>query len=436
MRKILLGISSLSLMLTLISCNSSNEYKLKNAAEPISISYNEIKDLDIDKFIDKLDMFSAKLTVSLYNNSDKNTNIAISPISVYMALSMAMECASGETREEMLDAVGVTYDEVLKFTAYLYSMCNKEYKTQTITGNKVMGYQKLANSIWIDNNVLLKDEVLNVLADKYNVDSYYVPFSSKNKAANKALSDYVKDKTNGLIDNDFNLPVETVFTLVNTLCIKDVWNNDGDDLSFTTDEYKFVEYDGNIVNTKLLSGYYNLGKAVETETYTHFYTVTDHNMIIKFIVPKDDYTLDDVFTFETLNYINNVESYNELDHEKKLEYHTRCYFPEFKASYNNDIKNVLMNDFNIKTLFSDELCNFTNITDDDVYCGGVIHQTELKVDKTGIEGASVTVIPMCGAAGPSGYELVYENFIVDKAFGYIVCNSNGIQLFSGVICNI
>ena len=95
-----------------------------------------------------------------------------------------------------------------------------------------------------------------------------------------------------------------------------------------------------------------------------------------------------------------------------------------------------MNDFNIKTLFSDELCNFTNITDDDVYCGGVIHQTELKVDKTGIEGASVTVIPMCGAAGPSGYELVYENFIVDKAFGYIVCNSNGIQLFSGVICNI
>lgn len=436
MKKILISICSFILVLTLASCNSSESYQLKSASAKITPSYEKMMNLNIEEFIDKLDIFSSKLTVSLYNNSDKNTNICISPISVYMALSMAIECASGETRNEMLEAVGVTYDEVLKFTEYLYSMCNDEYKVQAVTGKKLMGYQKLANSIWIDSQIKLKEESLNILANKYNADSFHVPFSTKNKVANKALSDYVKDKTNGLIDNNFNLPIETVFTLVNTLCIKDVWNDDGDDLSFTTDKYDFKEYDGDVVNTKLLMGYYNLGKTIETDKYIHFFTKTEHNMTIKFIVPKDGYTLDDIFTIDTLNSINTISSYNEYDHDKKLEYHTRCYFPEFKASYNNDIKNTLVSNFGIKSLFSDELCDFSNIIDGKVYCGGVIHQTELKVDKRGIEGAAVTIIPMCGAAGPSGYEIVYENFIVDKAFGYIVCNSDDIQLFSGVICNL
>ena len=80
MKKILLSICSLLLVLTLISCNSSDNYKLKTAASPISTSYNDIKDLNIEQFIDKLDVFSAKLTVSLYKNSDKKTTEFISVV--------------------------------------------------------------------------------------------------------------------------------------------------------------------------------------------------------------------------------------------------------------------------------------------------------------------------------------------------------------------
>lgn len=435
MKKIIMLISCLVLAVTLASCDSSDKYKLRAASEPLKISSKDLDKDGLALFMDKLDLFSAKLTVSLYKNSDKNTNVCISPISIYMALAMAIECASGQTKEEMLNAVGVTYDDVLNFTNYLYSLCNKEYKIESFTGNeKIMGYQRLANSIWIDNNAKLNDDVLDVLANRYNTDSFHVPFYDQNRKANKALSDYIKEKTNGLIDNDFDLPIETIFALVNTLCIKDVWNEEGNDLLFTQEKYDFKEYDGNIVSTKLLSGYYNLGRKVETESYTHFYTKTDHNMTIKFIVPKDGYTIDDVFTVETLNNINNLESYNEYDEVNMLEYHTRCYFPEFKASYNNDIKDVLIKDFGIKSLF-DDTCDFTKISEEVEYCSAVIHQTELKVDKTGIEGAAVTIIPACGAAGPM-YTIVYEDYIVDKAFGYVVSNFNGVYLFSGVISNI
>ena len=427
MKKILLSVLCLFFGFALISCNRSNNYKLKSAADPIELTYND----ELNNFIDKLDVFAAKLTVSLYKQSDKRTNMCISPVSIYMALAMAIECASGDTRQEMLDAVGVTYDEVLNFTGYLYSMCNKEYKTN----DKIIGYQELANSIWINDNINLKEEKLDVLANKYNTDSFYVPFTNKNTLANKALSDYVKEKTHGLIDNDFNLSIDTMFALVNTLYLKDIWNRDGNDLLFTKDKYDFKEYDGNIVKTKLLSGYYNLGRVVENNVYKTFYTKTQSNITIKFILPKDEYTLDDILDVNTLTSVYSLDSYNPHDEEKNLEYHTRCYFPEFEATFKSDLKDVLINDFNIKLLFDRKLCDFTSIIDGDVYCSSVIHQAKLKVDKTGIEGAAVTIIANEGTAGPM-YELVYEDFIVDKTFAYIVCNSKGVQLFTGVINNI
>ena len=121
------------LSLTLVSCNSVEKYKLKSASAPSDISYKETNLEGVSEFMNKLDFFSAKLTVSLYKDSDKNTNICVSPISVYMALAMAIECASGQTKEEMLNAVGVTYEDVLKFTGYLYSLCNKEYTQESFT---------------------------------------------------------------------------------------------------------------------------------------------------------------------------------------------------------------------------------------------------------------------------------------------------------------
>ena len=78
----------------------------------------------------------------------------------------------------------------------------------------------------------------------------------------------------------------------------------------------------------------------------------------------------------------------------------------------------------------------SNISDDVLYCDGVIHQTNLTVNKKGIEGAAVTIIPGAGAPGPSDYVDVYYDFIVDRSFGFTITNSNGFILFSGVVKNV
>ena len=73
-----------------------------------------------------------------------------------------------------------------------------------------------------------------------------------NKTANKALQDYVSKNTKGLINNPFNLPVDTLLALVNTFYLKEVWDIE-DDLVFTKEKYNFTNYDKNIIEPFALS---------------------------------------------------------------------------------------------------------------------------------------------------------------------------------------
>ena len=120
---------------------------------------------------------------------------------------------------------------------------------------------------------------------------------------------------------------------------------------------------------------------------------------------------------------------------------TKSLFPKFEAEYDDDIKNILLNEFNIKSLFGVEsVCDFSNVLQDvDVYCSSVIHKTKLKVDEVGIEGAAVTVMmfePESAGPGEDPIKYVYHDYIVDKSFGFILTDSRDITLFSGVVNKI
>ena len=126
MKKIISLVLVLTICLAFSSCTVESEnYSLASAADTIKVKHSELNKEGYDKFIEKLDAFAAKLTYEVYADSNKRSNICISPVSVYMALALATECANGETREEMLNAVGVTYDEVKNFTKLLYAFSNR-----------------------------------------------------------------------------------------------------------------------------------------------------------------------------------------------------------------------------------------------------------------------------------------------------------------------
>ena len=427
-----------TLLFSLISCSASyGRFSVAEASAKREVSYTDYSQDGYGEFIDKLAAFSARLTDAWSERwYDGDENIVISPLSIYMALALAVECSQDETRDEILSAVGVSYEEVEGFTSYLYAFCNRDFKYYNPMGNqKVLAFEELSNSFWADDGISLNEAGVKKLADSYNCDLFKVNFT--NGEARRAISSYIKDKTHGLCEGDVDFDPETIITLINTFYLKEVWNNDGDDLPMTDTYYDFVCADGEIEKTKLLRGYYFGGKAYEGEGYTAFYTTTDHNFSIRFILPDEGKSISDVFTAENIYTVTTLDNWGRIDHENKQIHSTRAFFPEYEADFNEDIKSVLR-DMGIERLFDEERADLSGITAEPAYCSTVIHECSLEVTKKGIEGAAVTIMGLNGSAGPGvdEYEKVYHDFIVDRAFGFVITDSYGAVLFSGVINEI
>ena len=110
-------------------------------------------------------------------------------------------------------------------------------------------------------------------------------------------------------------------------------------------------------------------------------------------------------------------------------------FPEYKCWYDDDIIKILQNRFGIDSLFS-QSCDFSTLSDESLYYANIWHVTDLTINRKGIEGAAVTAIGMPGASGPSEIVTVQKDFIVNKAFGFIITDWQDTTLFSGVVNNV
>lgn len=416
----------------LVPQESYESFMLKGAKVGLNMTdyknYVKVESNEAAIFLDKLDSFSHKLSVEIYN--DYEGNYLISPVSIYMGLAMVIECTSGDTREEILDVVGVTYDEVKNFTKYIYGLTNRQFRD---ADDRISAFEELANSIWIEEKIDLKEACLEALSEYYHTDSLHVPFNASPKHASKLLNKYIKDKTHDLIDLSIEISPETLFMLINTYYIKEIWLGSGEELFFTDSEYDFLNNDLTITKTKLLKGTYSTGQIYERENFYHFTQKSYHGYRMKFIVPKDGFGVDDIFNYKTLKEVNNIKDYKGIDDVNMIEHFTRVLFPEFSVSLKKEISSDLKN-LGIKRIYGN--ADFTNITDIPAYVGATIHATKLNVDARGFEGAAVTVFEVPESDAPSDYEKVLHELVVDKEFVFILTNSKNIVLFTGVIKNL
>ena len=86
-------------------------------------------------------------------------------------------------------------------------------------------------------------------------------------------------------------------------------------------------------------------------------------------------------------------------------------------------------------------CDFSNLTDEGVFCSQIRHITKLEVSRKGIEGAAVTVEYMDNAMDPGPgheekrWEDVYYDFPVDRNFAYVL-SKDRVPIFTGVVKTI
>ena len=393
--------------------------KIAGKVAPENISWSET----YNSFIGKVGKFSSKISTAIGCGQSGNT--AVSPLSVFMAMSMAAECANGETRDEILNTLGISYEELSQNIQELCKECNRilgYYDEED--ENKAKNMIKCVNSLWIKDGAEVKDGGIKNLTTKYYSDVFKMDFL--NSDVNQIVTSYIKNETRGYLAPNLELAPSTLIMLMNVVYLKEVWNDSDGNLDFTDKKYDFVNYDKSTTSTKLMVGEYVSGKAVVKEKYRKFYTSTNSGLTLTFYVPNDGYTIDDIYNAGILD---DETHYVYSDSENR--YHTRCIFPEFSANYDSDIKEIISN-LGIKKLFDG--CDFSNLTDEQVFCGKIKHVAKLEVKREGVEGAAVTAMSMCTSAGPDIKELkdVYEDFIVDKNFVYVLSRYD-VPLFTGVV---
>lgn len=424
----------LGAVFSLAAC-SSNVKSLRGATllrEPSKGNETNFYNDGYKQFKAKLKTFSNKFADKFISQKFVDgENITVSPLSLEMCLGLAICASNGTTRQEMLDAFGMDYNT---FKAHYSTLYNEYNRSKDSNGGDLMFEIMMTNSIWIDDNIKLKDSGLDDLKDNYYCYSYETDFSGKK--ANEAIAKFIEIQSKGLLKPTLDIDLRTLFVLMNTLYLKDIWNETGNNLNFSDNpEHYFVNSDKSKSSKKLLDGYYFAGKAISNENYSAFHTSTENGFKIYFVKPNDGKEIKNVFTRETMDYVLNSENYVYRDDIKKEEYETQCFFPEFEADCDANLESILINDFSIKSLFDSKNCNFSNLTDEAVFCNEVKQIAKLDVNKKGIEGAAVTYMAVGTAAGPGEYTTVYEDFVVNKEFGFILTYSDSV-VFSGVVTNI
>lgn len=413
---------------TLAGCKNNIKGNLLAApAESAAFGYSDAKDEGYIAMNAAAEAFASEFAAKAYSAYRGDGNFTVSPVSVYMALALAAESSNGNTRDELLTALGVTREALLNDFGKLYASLMREY-----TG----GMSEVTNSVWLDSAVDFNQNTLDTLANKYYCYSYSADFKGDNEKANIAIKNFIKERTKKLIDIDFNFDTDTAFVLLNTFYLKDVWNTLGKDLGMTSEKYSF-DTGSSTVSKNFLQGYYSGGRAYESDVYRSFYASTANGYKIKFIVPKEGYGLAEAFTAENIAEASANKNYNGVDDVNKIRYYTRCIFPEFGGSYDANVANVLKTGFGIRDLFDARACDLGALVNGDgIYCSELRHVTELKVDRKGIEGAAVTVVPGNMSADPGEYKEVYEDFVVDRAFGFVILDPYGTTLFAGTVKNV
>ena len=154
---------------------------------------------------------------ALMQNAGKENRVC-SPLNIYMALSMLAAVTGGETRQQILDALGAeSLDALQKQAAQLWAENSWDDGLVTST---------LANSIWLRDGYNYNSETLQTLGE----DFYASAFSGEmgTDAYNNMLRDWINEHTGNLLTEQasgLELAPATVLALVSTIYYSAQWSD-------------------------------------------------------------------------------------------------------------------------------------------------------------------------------------------------------------------
>ena len=364
---------------------------------------------------DSLDMdFNSALIKFIEDAGFENQNYMVSPTSFRAALALAVSGADGETKDQLLAAMGFesmeeltawyegvtasvdSYNEWLEFAKKDFEEY-KEYYGEDAKAPE--GSFDLQNSIWRNTKASGKLSKKYIKLVKENFGA-----TAENVAADKItdkVNSWINKNTNGLIPSISNDLSYADLVLVNTLYLRAGWVSNFED--YATKEGDFTTISGDVVKKDFM------------HQQNHFRYYEDENG--KFVILPMNGGINAVFILGEVDDVAGKIA-SAVPEEVNVA------LPKFEAE--TSLSNSELVDFCKQRGAADAFtanADFSLMSDDmSVFISDIIQKTKIKVDEEGIEAAAATAIMMTEGAFLEQPEV--KEFTADEPFKFMILTAS------------
>ena len=396
----------LVLLLSIVSCSNN----LTPVPEPADIVMNT-KSLQLIKADNA---FTFNLFKAIPESRGKN--VMVSPLSISLALSMALNGAEGTTKTDMIAALGLKELSVEEINQVYLELVTALKKADP---NVVMN---VANSIWIRKDFPVLDPFIAANQKYYDASVEKLIFDL---SAVNTINSWVNEKTNTKIPKILDdISADEIMFLINAIYFNGKWQVQFE--KSQTQNGSFTLSTGGEASILLMKIKAKLGYSKQSgyEALKMPYGRGKFGMVI--LLPEVGKTPDQIMqlmnpsTWETLK--------ASLNSSAKVD----VWMPRFKFEWESDL-NETLSSLGMAVAFSESEANFSKInSDDQLFITKVKHKTYIEVNEEGTEAAAVTSIGIgTTSAGPAEPEF----HAVRPFLFFITEEDTGAILFAGKVEN-
>lgn len=367
-------------------------------------------------YADSLALFFRE-SFSQFLNTEENS--AFSPLNVYMALALLAETTDGNSRQQILDLLGMNTIEDLRMqVGYVWNAhyCNDGSTTLV-----------LSNSIWLSDQFDFRQACMDTLAKDYYVSAFHGTMGSD--YFNQQLQQWLDSQTGGLFSEqvkNIEMDASTMFALASTVYFSAGWG--GDFSKQDTQEMTF-----HCISKDLITPFM-------CKTYTGTYYYSDNfgavrlslsgNNDMWLILPDEGSDIAEIIEgHEYLEMVMSPSDWEQQQNNIKI----TIQLPKFDITSNLNLNNGLKN-LGITDVFDCKLSNFSSITDaGELILGRVDHTTRVRIDEEGCLGSAYTVAVFYPTASPYPPNTQKIIFTLNRPFLFIVSSRDNLPIFAGVV---
>jgi len=410
----LTSLSIILLLTGLLSCNG-------NIVEPDDIDPDPPRELnESEKVIASSDVaFSYRIFSETVNYDGNAENVFISPLSISMALAMVLNGAEGETHNQIKETLGLSELDENEINENFLSLMN-----YLMTLDPKVSV-KIANSVWYDEELEVKQAFLNQLQESFNARGEALNFSDP--ASVNIINSWVSENTNGRIESILDeISDEMVMFLINALYFKGDWLRqfDADD----TRSADFYLEDGSKTTVDMMNQSGDFATYFSEEVQMIELPYGDSLYTMSVLMPTNFDKPIDEFVEESVNPENVLKWRDGLRSSGR---DVMVSLPKFELEYELSYNDILRS-MGMELPFSESEADFSGIAEpaaQNLFISEVKHKTFVSVDEEGTEAAAATSVGIGVTSMPPAVE-------VNRPFVFIIHErTSGVNLFMGKVKN-